>query len=281
MPILHFFFETSPSCISNRNEIGPMRNKTAAHPKPTSSDSPSIRPHTHSPYLPLRPAQPPPSPSPSPSPSPAALWPAAPLIPRARPDAIDGKNYETHGWFSPWRRPRPWRRCCAASGATAPPPLARYPTAASSHPLPLWRPHRPRWALSACQACSRETAAEAASPLRSAPTRGPGFLGGTMRLLRLPGRRTKLLRGRRVIPPQSPVTSFFSSPEMLVLACDCLTKLPFSCSPESPAVAAASSEASSSTAASQSEIVDFIKSALGKLEGKYVTFMHSVLVFST
>ena len=70
---------------------------------------------------------------------------------------------------------------------------------------------------------------------------------------------------------------------MLVLACDCLTKLPLSCSPESPevAAAAAASEASTSTAASQSEIVDFIKSALGKLEGKYVTFMNSLVVFST
>lgn len=69
---------------------------------------------------------------------------------------------------------------------------------------------------------------------------------------------------------------------MLILACDRLTKLPLSCSPESPEVAAAaSSEASTSTAASQSEIVDFIKSALGKLEGKYVTLMNSLIVFST
>ena len=45
-----------------------------------------------------------------------------------------------------------------------------------------------------------------------------------------------------------------------------------SCSPESP-VTAASGDASTSTAtaASQSEIVDFIKSAFGKLEGNYTT----------
>lgn len=53
-----------------------------------------------------------------------------------------------------------------------------------------------------------------------------------------------------------------------------LTKLPLSCSPESPAAVTSlsSSEASTSTAASEhSELVDFIKSAFGKLEGEYAT----------
>ena len=91
---------------------------------------------------------------------------------------------------------RPWWRCCA--GAT--PPLPACFLTGSSPPLPLRRSPRPHWSRSPCQACSRETDAAAASPLRSAPTHASGFLGDTMRLLWLPGQRTKLLRGRREIP---------------------------------------------------------------------------------
>lgn len=96
----------------------------------------------------------------------------------------------------PWRRPRPWWRCCA--GAT--PPLPACFLTGSSPPLPLRRSPRPHWSRSPCQACSRETDAAAASPLRSSPTHASDFLGDTMRMLWLPGQRTKLLRGRREIP---------------------------------------------------------------------------------
>jgi len=230
-------------------------------------ESPSIRSPTRSPYLRLPPAAPPTAAA---APRPAALLSPLHSLPSAAAASDQVDEFDVPQ--PRWRRLRPPRRCCGASGAPAlAPPPPRFSLAGSLPLIP--RPLHPRRVRRPGRATSRATVEEtsAAAPLGPPPTLAPGSLRGSMRPLWLPGRRTKLLPGRDA---RATCSSLASS---ILPKCWLCWRLfneaaILSCSPESP-VTAASGDASTSTAtaASRSEIVDFIKSAFGELEGNYTT----------